>query len=80
MGHDAAAKWANAHHDESALILAKYAKADPSVLRAMIRVVHSTDLEPAHIQPPLDAALEFGQLEKRITAAELIWKPGSAVP
>ncbi len=69
----AAAKWANTHHDESALILAKYAKADPKVIGGMIRVVHSTDLEAGHIQPPLDAAFQFGQLRRRINASALIW-------
>jgi NitT/TauT family transport system substrate-binding protein len=69
----AAAKWANTHHDESALILAKYAKADPKVIGGMIRVIHSTDLEPGHIQPALDAAFEFQQLDRHMNASELIW-------
>ena len=72
----AAAKWANTHHDESALILAKYAKADPKVIGGMIRVVHSTDLEVGHIQPALDAAFQFQQLDKHMNASELIWAPG----
>jgi NitT/TauT family transport system substrate-binding protein len=72
----AAAKWANAHHDESALILAKYAKADPKVIGGMIRVVHSTGLEAAHIQPALDAAYQFQQLDKKMNASDLIWAPG----
>jgi NitT/TauT family transport system substrate-binding protein len=69
----AAAKWANAHHDESAMILAKYSKADPKVIGGMIRVVHSTDLEASHIQPPLDAAFQFQQLDKHMSASDLIW-------
>jgi NitT/TauT family transport system substrate-binding protein len=72
-----AAKWANSHHDESALILAKYAKADPKVIGGMIRVIHSTSLEPGHIQPALDAAFQFQQLDKHMNASELIWAPGS---
>ena len=72
----AAAKWANTHHDESALILAKYAKADPKVIGGMIRVVHSTDLEAGHIQPALDAAFQFQQLDKKMNASDLIWSPG----
>ena len=71
----AAAKWANAHHDQSALILAKYAKADPKMIGGMIRSVQSTDLAVGHIQPPLDAAFEFGQLDKQMNAADLIWDP-----
>jgi NitT/TauT family transport system substrate-binding protein len=71
----AAAKWANTHHPESALILAKYAKADPKVIGGMIRVVHSTDLTVAHVQPPLDAAFAFQQLDRHMSASELIWDP-----
>jgi NitT/TauT family transport system substrate-binding protein len=69
----AAAKWANAHHDESALILAKYAKADPKLIGGMIRSALSTDLSVAHVQPPLDAAFAFGQIDRRMTAGEIIW-------
>jgi NitT/TauT family transport system substrate-binding protein len=71
----AAAKWANSHHDESAQILAKYAKADPKMIGGMIRSVQSTDLAVAHIQPPLDAAFEFGQMDKQMSAADLVWDP-----
>ena len=69
----AAAKWANAHHDDSALIVAKYAKADPKMIGGMIRSELSTDFTVAHIQPPLDAAFAFGQIDRRMTAAEIIW-------
>jgi NitT/TauT family transport system substrate-binding protein len=69
----AAAKWANAHHDESALILAKYAKADPKVIGGMIRVLQSTDLPASHVQPALDAAFEFAQMDRHMTAPEIIW-------
>jgi NitT/TauT family transport system substrate-binding protein len=69
----AAAKWANTHHDESALILAKYAKADPKMIGGMIRSVLSTDLSVAHVQPPLDAAFAFGQIDRHMNASELIW-------
>jgi NitT/TauT family transport system substrate-binding protein len=72
----AAAKWANAHHEQSALILAKYAKSDPKLIDGMIRAPQSTDLTPAHVQPPLDAAFQFAQLDKPITAGDLIWDPG----
>lgn len=72
----AAAKWANAHQDQSALILAKYAKSDPKQIAGMMRAPQSTDLTAAHVQPPLDAAFQAGQLERPLTAGELIWDPG----
>jgi NitT/TauT family transport system substrate-binding protein len=69
----AAAKWANTHHAESALILAKYAKADPKVIGGMIRVMQSTDLTTNHVQPALDAAFQFQQMDHHMNAAEIIW-------
>jgi NitT/TauT family transport system substrate-binding protein len=69
----AAAKWANTHHAESAPILAKYAKADPKVIGGMIRVLQSTDLTTNHIQPALDAAFQFQQMDRHMSAAEIIW-------
>lgn len=71
----AAAKWANAHQDQSALILAKYAKSDPKMIGGMIRAIQATDLTPAHVQPPLDAAYTFGLLNKPMSASDLIWNP-----
>lgn len=72
----AAAKWANSHHEESAVILGKYAKVDPKIINDAIRVVHSTDLEVGHIQPVLDAAYQFQQLDKPVKATDLIWQAG----
>jgi NitT/TauT family transport system substrate-binding protein len=69
----AAAKWANTHHAESAQILAKYAKADPKVIAGMIRVLQSTDLTTNHVQPALDAAFQFQQMDRHMTASEIIW-------
>jgi NitT/TauT family transport system substrate-binding protein len=70
-----AAKWANTHHAESAQILAKEAKADPDRMGGMIRALQSTDLQTSHIQPPLDVAFQFHLINKKITAADLIWIP-----
>jgi NitT/TauT family transport system substrate-binding protein len=67
-----AGRWANAHHDESAAILAKYGKIDPATLRAMTRAVYATSLTPQMIQPPLDAASKYGLLSRPVTAGELI--------
>jgi NitT/TauT family transport system substrate-binding protein len=70
-----AANWANTHHAESAQILAKVAKADPDRMSGMIRALQSTDLRTSHIQPPLDVAYQFHLINKKITAADLIWDP-----
>jgi len=42
----------------------------------MIRSVLSTDLAGAHVQPPLDAAFQFQQMDKHMNASDLIWVAG----
>jgi NitT/TauT family transport system substrate-binding protein len=66
------ARWANAHHDQSAGILAKYAKLDPEVARGMIRSAYGETFEPRYFQPPLDAAFKYKVLERAVSANELI--------
>jgi NitT/TauT family transport system substrate-binding protein len=67
-----AGRWANAHHDESAAILARYSKIDPTTLHKMTRAVYATSLTPQMIQPPLDAAARYGLVSRRVGAGELI--------
>ena len=70
-----AARWANAHHDESAAILAKYAKADPETFHNMRRATYSeTALDPRLIQPILDAATKTGMLTPAIRASDMVPK------
>jgi NitT/TauT family transport system substrate-binding protein len=69
-----AGRWANAHHDESAAILARYSKIDPATLHEMTRAVYATSLTPQMIQPPLDAAAKYGLISRPVTASELIAK------
>lgn len=67
-----AARWANTHQSESAEILAKYSKIDPARVHAMTRVTYATALTPAQLQPILDVALRYNQLEKRVDARDII--------
>jgi NitT/TauT family transport system substrate-binding protein len=71
----ATARWANAHHDESAVILAKYSKLEPATIRAMTRAVFPESLSAAMIQPPLDAAAKYGLLTRAVSAGELTARP-----
>lgn len=71
----AGAKWTNAHQDQSALILAKVAKADPKLMTGITRSIQSTDLTVAHVQPALDIAYQFGLVDKKLNAADLFWNP-----
>lgn len=65
------ARWANAHHAESAPIVSKYFKLELQTVLGMVRVPFATTLDPRLIQPVLDAAHAFGQLGK-VDAATLI--------
>lgn len=68
-----AGRWANSHRDESAAILAKYAKGDPAVFRMMRRATYTGGaLDPRLIQPPLDAGLQSGMLSTAVKASDLV--------
>jgi len=70
-----AGRWANSHHDESAAILAKYAKGDPAVFRTMRRATYTDSaLDPRLIQPPLDAGFQTGMLPTAVKASDLVTK------
>lgn len=68
------ARWANAHQDESAVILAKYSKIDVERIRKMNRCVYATNLQPGMVQPVLDAAFKYQALRSTTSASSLIAK------
>jgi NitT/TauT family transport system substrate-binding protein len=68
----ATARWANAHHDESARILADVSKLDLQEVRTMNRVTWATSLEPRLMQPVIDAAVKFHAIERPVAARDLI--------
>ena len=68
------ARWANAHHDESAVILAKYTKIDVDRIKHMNRCAYATDLQPAMVQPVLDTAFKYKSLATATSAASMIVK------
>lgn len=68
-----AARWSNAHHDDSAVILAKYAKLDVERIRAMSRAVFAvTPPDRRLMQPILDVGLAYGFMTKGLAAADMI--------
>lgn len=68
----ATARWADAHHDETAPILAKYAKLDLARIRAMTRTTYATSLDPKLMQPVLDIAATYHLIAKPVVATSLI--------
>lgn len=70
----ATARWANAHQDQTALVLAKYAKIDPAVVRTMHRSACAQSLTPDMIQPCLEVGYKYNYFKRHLTAADLIAK------
>jgi NitT/TauT family transport system substrate-binding protein len=66
--------WANAHPNESADILAKYARLDPATAHAMARATYATTLDPALVQPVIDASAKYGALDRTFPATDILWK------
>jgi NitT/TauT family transport system substrate-binding protein len=73
-----AAVWSNAHEKESAAILVRHSKLSPAIAQSMARAEYGTRLDPAMIQPVIDAAHKYGFLPNPLSANELIWRaPGA---
>ncbi len=69
-----AGKWANDHHDDSAVILAKYTKMNVDTIKAMSRCPFAEKLLLSDIQPQLDAAAKFGIVPRVVNATDLLPK------
>ena len=66
------ARWANAHRKETAPMLASFTKLEPELIARMHRTQFATALEPAMLQPILDAAAAYKLIERPTKAADLI--------
>jgi NitT/TauT family transport system substrate-binding protein len=66
-------KWANAHHDETALLVTKLTKIDLELIHAAkSRPLYGDRLIRADIQAPLDAAFAFQFIPRRVTVDEML--------
>jgi NitT/TauT family transport system substrate-binding protein len=68
------AAWANSHHEQSAAILAKYVKLEPSVANTMLRVKYAPRLLASDVQPIIDLAAHYGALPNAVAAEQLMYK------
>lgn len=66
------ARWANANHDQSGAILAKYTHIDPAVISRMIRCSYATTLAPQYILPLLTQLYKFHAIDKPLTVADVV--------
>lgn len=69
-----AGRWANAHPERSAKLLADFSKVDLQTILAMQRAPYATALDPSMLQPPLDLAYKYHMMERALSAVSLIAK------
>ena len=70
---DETTRYANAHQDETGVLLAKGSGLQIEVIHAMTRVRYG-QIDPRLIQPILAAATKYGALEKPLNAADIVVK------
>jgi NitT/TauT family transport system substrate-binding protein len=69
-----AAIYANAHPRESAAMLVKLTKVDPSVVETMARSEYGTTITSALIQPVIDVCAKYDFLQSPVTPDDLVWR------
>jgi len=65
------ARWANTHHDQTAVIVSRITKIDVDTIRNEVRPPFAEEIRPQDLQPQLDAAYKFGFLTRAVSAGEL---------
>ncbi|HXP94740.1 MAG TPA: ABC transporter substrate-binding protein [Candidatus Binatia bacterium] len=69
-----AGSWANAHHYQSAQLLAKFSKIDIQTIGSMVRAPFPTMLDPSIIQGQLNLAYRYHILDRPMSAVDLLAK------
>ncbi|MFN2460277.1 MAG: hypothetical protein ABR591_06285, partial [Candidatus Velthaea sp.] len=72
-----AATYVNGHHADTVDDIAKFTGIDSSIIKRMARTEGATAVEPALIQPVIDAAAHFKDIPARFEAKDLIWTGGA---
>jgi NitT/TauT family transport system substrate-binding protein len=67
-----AANYSNAHHQDTASLVAEFTSIPVSEVLKMPRSLQGTRLDPALIQPAIDAAAKYGSLKASFPARDLI--------
>jgi NitT/TauT family transport system substrate-binding protein len=71
-GFATAAAYTNAHHAETAAMMAEFTGVAVGVIQRMTRAIAGTSLVPAQIQPVIDAAAKYGSIKRSFPAREMI--------
>ena len=67
-------RWANAHQTESADMLARNLKLDPSVMRGAVRARFGDTFSADLIQPTIDVSIRYKVIAKSVSPIDLIYK------
>lgn len=70
------ARWANAHHPQTAAVLLRYAKIPPEIAATMVRARYDERLtvDPALVQRPVDMLAKYGMIAPT-PARDLLYTP-----
>jgi hypothetical protein len=68
-----AADWANANHDQSALIVERVARVSPEIVAASTRSYYSDTLDVAAVQPLIDMTAKYGNFQT-FPAGDMIYR------
>jgi NitT/TauT family transport system substrate-binding protein len=66
------ATYTNAHHAETAAMMAEFTGLQLSTIQHMVRGIAGTGIVPEQIQPVIEASVKYGTLKRSFPAAELI--------
>jgi NitT/TauT family transport system substrate-binding protein len=66
-------RYVNTHYAETAPLVADFTKIDLSVVAKMNRTTGGTGLDPAQVQPLIDAAAKYGSIPHGFPARDLFW-------
>jgi NitT/TauT family transport system substrate-binding protein len=67
-----ASTYTNAHHEATAAMMASYTGQDPALVEHMTRTLTGVTLEPALIQPVIDACYAYKLIAHPMTASDVI--------
>jgi NitT/TauT family transport system substrate-binding protein len=68
-----ASTYVNAHFAETAPLVAEFTKIEIANVRKMHRTFTATTLDPAQLQPVIDAAARFEHIPRTFSAREIVW-------
>jgi NitT/TauT family transport system substrate-binding protein len=69
-----ATAYVNTHRPETAPLVAEFSKTSLEDVAKMHRTTNPTTLDPALVQPLIDAAAKYGIIARAFPARDIIWR------